>query len=347
MGANFNHLTRTDRIRLESFLACNMSVSEIASRLNKHRSSIYREMQRGKYIKRSYEYEYEPAYSFTVAQTKYENNLKDKGKMIKLGTDRKLASFIERKIKKDKFSPAAILGEIRTKKLDYNISFCLKTFYNWIHMGVFDLLPDDLPGYKKKRCKKKKVAKRINPKKKLITERPSSVDDRAEFGHWEMDTVVGKISDDGCLLVLTERKTRYERIIKLKNKMSSSVVKALDELELEYGGMFKSIFKTVTSDNGTEFSDIDSIERSISSPSKKRFDLYFCHPYTSCERGTNEVTNRLIRRFIPKNTYVKIHPKKHIKEIENWINNYPRRIFGYKTAEDMFQKELELIKLRC
>ena len=150
-----------------------------------------------------------------------------------------------------------------------------------------------------------------------------------------MDCVVGKREGSGAvLLVLSERSRREEIILKIPSKTQGSVVASLDRLEGKYGKEFREKFKTITVDNGSEFLDYEG-ERSIKGKDKKRVNLYYAHPYSSWERGTNENINKLIRRFIPKGTDIGKISKARIKYIENWINSYPRRIFGYKSANDM------------
>ena len=151
-----------------------------------------------------------------------------------------------------------------------------------------------------------------------------------------MDCVVGKREGGGTvLLVLSERSRREEIIIKMPAKTQESVISSLDMIERKYGKTFKEKFKTITVDNGCEFLDYKGIERSVKNKGNKRTDLYYAHPYSSWERGTNENINKLIRRFIPKGTDIGKISKVRIKYIENWINNYPRKIFGYKSSNDM------------
>jgi len=137
------------------------------------------------------------------------------------------------------------------------------------------------------------------------------------------------------LLVLSERKTREEIILKLPDKTQESVIKAIDELERKYRRKFREKFKTITVDNGTEFLDYRGIEKSKIEPGKDRTKVYYAHPYSSWERGTNENINKLIRRFIPKGTDISKVSKAKIKSIERWINEYPRRMFGYRSAIEM------------
>jgi IS30 family transposase len=172
-----------------------------------------------------------------------------------------------------------------------------------------------------------------NLKGRSIEQRPEEVKKRDEYGNWEMDSVVG--SGKACLLVLTERKTRQEKIFKMNNKTQEEVKKVIDRIEREYKDEFSNIFKSITMDNGGEFLNKDGIERTCLKDGKRRTTCYYAHPYSAWERGSNEVANKLIRRFVPKGTNIDKLKESEIKRIENWINNYPRRMFGYKSANQM------------
>ncbi len=150
-----------------------------------------------------------------------------------------------------------------------------------------------------------------------------------------MDCVAGKREGGSVLLVLSERKRREEIIFKMPKKTQESVKEKLDYLELLHGEDFRRKFKSITVDNGSEFLDVESLENSLLHPERKRVTVYYAHPYSSWERGTNENINKLIRRFIPKGTNIDDCTDEEIQRIEHWINNYPRRIFGYRSANDM------------
>lgn len=141
---------------------------------------------------------------------------------------------------------------------------------------------------------------------------------------------------------MTERKTRYELIMLMKDKTSNSVVKAINRLERHYGKNFSDIFKTITVDNGVEFSDCKGIETSCFNKGK-RTKMFYCHPYSAYERGSNENANRLIRRWLPKGTDFRKIAVKTIKYVENWMNNYPRKLFGFRTSKELFEEELAAI----
>lgn len=173
-----------------------------------------------------------------------------------------------------------------------------------------------------------------------IEKRPEVVNTRETFGHWEMDTVVGlRGKSKKSLLVLTERKTRKEIIMELKRHTAAEVVKSLNKLERKWGKMFYKVFKTITVDNGSEFADFEGMEKAAHRKGS-RVKLYYCHPYSSCERGSNENQNRMIRRHVPKGTDFDTVSGDTVKQIEIWINNYPRRLFNYGTAEERFNEEM-------
>ena len=155
-----------------------------------------------------------------------------------------------------------------------------------------------------------------------------------------MDTVVGKQGSKTALLVLTERVSRFEIIVKLRDKTQKSIIAALDKLEKAYKDKFSLIFKSITVDNGVEFLDMASIEKSVYDKLSKRTTIYYAHPYCSWERGSNENNNKLIRKFIKKKTDIKNFSVAYIKKIQDWINNYPRKLFNYKSANDIFYENL-------
>lgn len=343
----FRQLTQTDRVKLELLYERNTPIQEIADILRVHRSTIYRELQRGVYHKRESNYKkyytYRESYSSDIAQDRYKANQKTKGVKKKIGNAPLLAVYIETKIADEKYSPEAVIGEIKQKHLQFETTICTKTLYNYIDAGVFGRITNNNLVVKGKRKRKyKKVATRAN--KKLIgtsiEKRPEYILTREEFGHWEMDTVKGKKRSKSSILVLTERKTRKEILVKLDHHCAAAVVQALNELEAKLGSQFSCLFKTITCDNGSEFMYAKEIEHSCIDSGSKRTELYFCHPYTSCERGSNEVANKLIRRFIPKGTEFDDYDEKTFQDIEDWMNHYPRKIFNYQTAEQMFLMEI-------
>lgn len=343
-----HQLTRTDRIKIEALLKEGLSKAKIAAHLGVHRSTIYNELKRGEYEHRNSDWTTEIRYSPDIAQEKAEENLKVRGTQLKIGNDIAYANYIEDKIVNEDYSPAAVLGELKAqgKEGNFKTTICVATLYSYIDKGIFlKLTNKNLPVKKNEKRKYNKVKKqqaRANAGDS-IEKRPEEIETREEFGHWEMDSVIGQRGKSkNTLLVLTERKTRDEIIFKLPDHTDEAVVAALDRLERRWGAeMFSKIFQTITVDNGSEFADVEGLEHSILNEGEKRTHLYYCHPYSSWERGTNEVTNKMIRRKVPKGTNFDDKTDEEIKEIEDWINNYPRRIHGYHSAGELFAEELK------
>ena len=241
--------------------------------------------------------------------------------------------------KKEKFSPDVIVGEIKSKGLKFEGMICTKTLYNYIERGIFEGISsqDLVEGGKRKKKSSKKPRQSLNNRSGTsIEERSEVINNREEAGHWEGDCVKGGKgkSKDG-LYTMTERKTHEQIIKKIATTSQSEIKRCMDELEEAYGEEFNNKFKSITFDNGVEFLDWSSIETSILKGSEKRTKTYYAHAYSSWERGTNENHNRMIRRFIPKGTDISKVSDARIKEIEDWMNNYPRKILGYKTPNEM------------
>ena len=351
MGKLFKHLSYTDRLRIEVMLSNKIPIKTIANALGVHYSTIYREIKRGHFVKKehywyTYYYtekltRYVDAYSPDLSEEKYRTHLKAKGAPLKIGTDFALANYIEDRILNGGLTPLSVLGEIKRKNLQFNTSICVSTLYSYIYKGVFLTLDmKHLPIKSKKKSRNKVARAKRAPRGESIENRPDEVRRRSTFGHWEMDCVCG--TTKSSLLVLTERLTRKEIILPMLRQTADNVVKSINLLEHRFGSRFKQIFRTITVDNGVEFSDVVGIETSIYSG--QRTKLYFCHPYCSSERGTNERMNREIRRRIPKHTDIGKYSKKYVKEVETWLNNYPRPVLQYATPEELFREQLKKLK---
>lgn len=339
----YKHLKYEDRLKIEELYKQKHTVIDIAQRIGVSRQTIYNELERGKYLKRrDSDWKDIECYSADIAEAKYQAGLEVRGTQLKIAKDHELAAYIEKQIIENHYSPEAIVFEIKNKGLQFQTDICFRTIYSYIDKGVFlHVTNKDLPC----RRDKKRAYHKITVKEKKygtrIDERPAEVMTREEFGNWEMDTVVGaKGKSKKSLLVLTERKTRREIVRLLPEHTASCVVEKLNELESSFGSLFSTVFRTITCDNGAEFAYSDEMEKSSLVQNTNRTKIYYCHPYSSWERGSNEVCNRLIRRHIPKGVNFDNKTDEEIAALENWINHYPRRQFAGKTAQDMYDKEI-------
>ena len=187
-------------------------------------------------------------------------------------------------------------------------------------------------GRKKRKTKPKENKKILGIS---IDERPTHIDNREEFGHFEIDTVHGRKGESICLLTLKKRKIRKNIVVLIDFKDSESVTYALNKIMKEYP---EGIIKSITADNGAEFSTLGEYFLNV-------VDIYFSHPYSAFERGGNENFNKLIRQFIPKATSINNYNRQYVENIVDRINNTPRKILGYQTANEVFEREVgEILK---
>lgn len=332
--------TFIQRLQIETLNNAKHTKMEIAKTVGVSIRTVFRELQRGKYehlVKSSSfwygdKYKKEIRYSAQLAQERYEYECTKKGRPLKIGNDFEFVHYFETRVKNEKITPFAILGQIKKNNIHFKTDISRTTLYKYIRMGLFENI--NMSPRKKKY--ERVVAKRA-PRGTSIERRPEEVGKRNTFGNWEMDCICGK--DKSVLLTLAERLTRKVIIFPMQNQKAKSVIECLDTLERRYGQMFKKVFKTITVDNGCEFSDFVSLERSCFGG--RRTKVFYCHPYSSWERGTNERLNREIRRIIPKGSVLSRYSIEDIQQVEDWCNNYPRKIFNFATSKEIFEEQMK------
>ena len=340
MGKHYKHLTWRERLRIETRLKDGWNPQKIADEIGRHVSTIYREIKRGLGVQRTTDLVDYECYIPEIAREKYEATFSGKGPDLKIGKDHKLANYLGEVLKDGYRSPEAALGEIAVKGMEFDTKISPRTLYRYIEMGIIPGISSaDLPIKRNQGKKKEKQKPRAarNCRGKSIEERPREINAREEVGHWEMDTV--ESAKDGSLervLALTGRVTRNQINIKIKTGEAKMVVAALDRLERKLGALFPVVFRSITVDNGSEFADVEGMERSCLRPGEKRTTVYYCHPYSSSERGSNEKQNGMTRRRHTKGTDFKKVSRKKLRETTEWINNYPRKMFGFHTAAELF-----------
>ena len=331
------HLHFTERFFIEKRIALGDSNREIARLLDRPHSTVNNEIKRGtiKQIKivngQRINFEQYDAYA---AQGFYYCNRERSIKGYKLARVSKFIEYAVKKIRYEKWSPDAVVGYVLVQGLftkDDVVS--AKTLYNYINLKVIDLTNFDLLRKLSFKTREQKPNANVMILGKSIEVRPEHINNRSEFGHWEIDTVIGiKDRNEPVLLTLTERQTRFELILKIDGKTEADVKRAIKPLMNT--PLSKEIFKSITADNGLEFSSLTDAVKSTA-------EVYFTHPYSSWERGTNENHNGIIRRFIPKGIKISTITETTIRRINVWMNNYPRKIFGYHTPFEMFNEKLE------
>ena len=344
----YHHLTKDDRVKIETLIS---QVDETGKRLysNKYiakylgvdKSTIGRELKKrikskinirsGKITNKSYNAEdAQNDYRFKRALSKAEYKLEKYPKMRK---------YIEDKILIDRWMPDAIVGYMKLHNYFDRDGFeCItvQTIYNAIRFGIIKVKIENMRRMKYDPKYEYHEEKEVpeNKRNYSIEKRPDEVDKRLIFGHFELDTVIG--TNKGiheCIMTITERKTRFEMIFKLKNKTAEEVVNKWNQIKDFMKIHFNKIFKSITTDNGSEFSDFLGIIKNT------KTQIYFCHPYCSGEKGTNERNNEIIRYFIPKSTLLENYSFEDINKITEWMNNYPRKSLNYRTPLEALLEE--------
>ena len=344
----YHHLTKDDRAKIQSLIEQKDSNGKrlfnntyIANYIGVHKSTISRELRKrikSKIMIRTGHIKNKP-YNATDAQNDYifKRGL-SKGEYV-LRKYPKMAKYIEDKIKIDKWSPDVIVGYMEKHNIFNRDGFThitVPTIYNAIRLHIIDVKLEDTRRMKYNPKYEYHEEKQVSDSKLpySIDKRPDYIENRLIFGHFELDTVLGKkAGKHECLMTLTERKTRFEIIFKLKCKTADEVVNKFNQIKDFMKSNYNKIFKSITTDNGSEFSHFLEIIKDT------KTQIYFCHPYCSGEKGTNEKSNSMIRYFIPKGSLIENYSNEDINNIANWMNNYPRKILDYKTPLEALLEE--------
>ena len=325
------HLTLSERIEIQSLKRLSNSNRFIAKVLGRSHSTINDEIKRGTAVQKKLvngQAIYSENYYAETGQLVYEKHREACQPRYKLLKVEEFIKYAKRKIQEEKWSPDIVVGRVITEKLFTPYErVCAKTLYRYIEEGLMSLNNMDLWLKLQRNTKPKRDRERKRILGQSIDERPQEINDRLTFGHWEIDTVVGKkTKDEPVLLTVTERLTRYQIIIKITGKNEAAVKETMEHLSKD-NPTFPKLFKSITADNGSEFASLSEALQGLS-------DIYFAHPYSSWERGTNEKHNGILRRFIPKGKSLKDYSNDQIKQITHWMNHLPRKILNYRTPTE-------------
>lgn len=325
----FKHLTIAKRGQIEALLKLGVSKVEIAKQVGISRSTLYEELKRGTVDQLASDLKTHKKYFAETGQIIYEKHRKNSRKPYKLAKASKFVEYVEKEILNNKLSPDAVCGYAKKNHLFDNM-VCTKTLYNYIQLSLIKVKNIDLPLRVRIKSKYRKSRKNRRILGESIENRPIIVNDRKEFAHWEIDTVVGVKESAPVFLTLDERVTRQRIIVKISSRSASAVNEGMRKIIEQYGDLAPKVFKSITSDNGSEFASLKEVIPFA--------DIYYAHPYSSFERGTNEKQNSLLRRFFPKGKRIDDVSDEAILKVQNWINNLPRKIFNYSSSNDLFSE---------
>ncbi len=327
-----SRLTHKERIQIETLLNEKKSKAYIAKTLNRARSTITREVN--KWVESD-----KDKYSAELANWNAKDDYLNKRNTDKISIHKKLRIYVFKGLLLQ-WTPEQIAGKL---KLEYPndpiMSISHESIYRYIYTQPQARLNKKLINLLvRKKTRRRLSKKRRKTGSKIINQvsidnRPKHIELRNEIGHWEGDLMIGK-NHKSAIGTIVERKSRYTIIIKLKSKKADEVAKMFSEKLNKLNPLFK---KTMTYDNGIEMAKHEKITQ------KTGMKIYFAHPYSSWERGTNENTNGLIRRYLPKGTDFNLIDKKQLMIIQEKLNNRPRKIIGFKTPKEIMDSELKIV----
>ncbi len=356
----FKHLTPEDRISIEILHTAGFNNAFIGAFVGKDRSSIKREIDKNAIeiwdinsTKSPYKEKKQiniKYYSSEKAQKNAEENKLKNRKKCKLDRypNLKWAVVALLKEKNIDYSPDVIANLSKEGKIkDAETSIGTNAIYRAVKARKYGLTINDLPhgrGYFKKQNNNPHTqTKEINERKKEISieAMPEEIKNKETDTHFEGDSVVGvKKGTHQTLITLVNTASQFLLIRRSENKTGQATVNVLDKLEEEIPQL-SEIMESLLLDNGIEFSKIEEMMRSSKDKEKKRFQIYFTHPYASYERGCNENKNRLIRRYFKKGKQVEDLSDEDILNIARKINNMPRKALGYRTPLEVFENNLK------
>ena len=329
------HLGAEERGAIQSLKKLGYSNRAIAKEINCSPSTVGYELKRGTavYSGRGRK----PCYSAKRGKRVYKTNRKNckRGRKYFANTD--FIKWVSEKIRVNKWSFDTCVGRARRLELfPSNTIPCTKTLYNLLWRGELPITLFDLPEVLSRRKRgKPRVSKRL--KGKSIDQRSAEVDERTQFGHWESDTVIGcKKKGEPAVFSIVERLTGYYLTVRINGKNTDGVADAMEQLHSEFGEHFSKIFRSITTDNGSEFTDFSNVEAYGT-------EIYFAHPYSSWERPVNERSNRLFRKFVKKGVSISNFTDDQIAFFSDEINSMPRKRLDYLSPEELFETYLDEI----
>lgn len=340
---NYLHLSRKEREFIELHLRKkDMSITRLAALLGRHRSTIYREIKKGLTTQRKKKpylsnkspkenYITYSVYFSDVGQRYADLRQGCRAGKYKILKDLELMRYIDKCLLEYHYTPAAIVGGLSASPHTFSYVPSPKSIYDYIDLGLMRATNMDLP----LKCRVKQKNKRNRKHKRIlgrsIDERPAAVNERTEIGHFEADSIVGE-NGKSSILTLTSRTSRAGVLLKVKGRTADETLTTFADY---IKTLPKGIIRSITFDNGSEFAACARLEELFGSK------IYFAHPYSAWERGSNENFNGLVRRFIPKGKDLFNYTQQDLNRIASIINAMPRKVLGYKTAAETWAKESE------
>lgn len=323
----YRRLSFQERVIIQTLWEGGESKTFIANRLKRNKSTITREINK-------WEKHPDDKYKARLADWYVRDNYLNKRCFDKIQTHSLLRFYVYKGLLKH-WTPEQIAGRIKLKYPNNPVmTISHEAIYAHIYrhrqaklnLKLIALLPSKRTrrrlNHKSRGVSKFKVTDKVS-----IDKRPDFINNRSQIGHWEGDLIIGQ-NRASALITLVERKSRFTLILKVPNKKSETVTEEIRNL---FSQIPNRLRRSITYDNGVEMANHLWLTR------KTGTKVYFAHPYSSWERGTNENTNGIIRRYYPKKTDFHKLTYQELIELQNKLNNRPRKILGYKTPAELFK----------
>lgn len=322
-----HNLTLAERNRIKILATLGYNKSQISNQINRHRSTVTRELNNWSNTKNYDDYDPLVAHKSALSEGKFKRR-----HFRKLSSNKELLSLVKEKLKL-RWSPQQISQFLKsTFPNDSNMNISHEAIYQYIYSVPRGELRKELTKLLRYQKNSRKPSAKSRKGQTKITDRisidyrPEEVNDRAVPGHWESDLIIGK-NHASCIGTIVERTTRFVIIVPLKNKSAKEVRKAFVRELKKFPDELK---KTMTHDNGLEMAQHKLFTK------QSGVNVYFCHPYSSWQRATNENTNGLIRDFFPKGTDFNLISKYHLKKVQRLLNERPRKVLNWKPPSQVF-----------
>jgi IS30 family transposase len=316
----YTHFSMRERCDLLTFLDMKLSMSEISHRLNKHRSSIYRELSRNRTTSR-----YQPGSAHHQAMSRRPH------KALKLQTDNRLYHYVYDHLKQG-WSPEQMVGRMRLEKKSLDV--CPETIYQYVYQHgqqtLWNYLPSERKKGKKRRNRKPSVCG--YGEIRLVTKRPKNIEKRDRMGHWEGDLIEFSGSKKKTITTLVERKTRMVSLIKNKTKKSDTI---MEKIAQQLNQFAPKHCKTITFDQGSECAHYKILEKQLG------VKVYYGEPRSPWQKGSNENMNGRLRRYLPKQRPLSNQmTQQDLDLLADKMNTLPRKCLGFRTPKERFDLKI-------
>ena len=315
---SYIHLTIEERTSIAHLHKQGVSLRQIAITIGRNVSTIKRELDRNYTPNKKGDNDYYP-YS---SQKRYEERKSEAHNIIQFPLE--VIQIIEQRIK-ETWSPEQIAAYYKNNGFP-----CYKTIYKWINEGII------INGNKSLLRRKGKggwyETRGKQNRGKSIRKRDKRIYKRADYGHWELDTVVSGLGKSkSCFITLVERKSRFYKAIKSPNRHADVVARLIIDYLKQYPS---ELVKTITTDNGKEFAEWEQIEKELNC------EVYFCDTFCAWQKGSNENSNGLLREFFPKSYNLSRYTQVYIDKKVNLINNRPRKCNNWISPSKLMSEAI-------